>query len=72
MSIRHRDYLGRFEFYNCMKLDQIACKAIMEEAVNIIQLAAVLSSRVGYCNDPYSQTEEIYKNFDPEDSQYIS
>ncbi|MCH97021.1 putative disease resistance protein (TIR-NBS-LRR class) [Trifolium medium] len=55
-----------------MKLDQIACTAIMEEALIIIQLAAVLSSRVEYCNDPSSQTGEIYKNFDPEDSKYIS
>ncbi|XP_061349871.1 disease resistance-like protein DSC1 [Gastrolobium bilobum] len=66
MSIRHRKYLGRFEFYNCIKLDQIARKTVMEEALIRIKLAAYLSSKIEKICDPYFQTD------DPEDFIYVS
>ncbi|KAJ1384174.1 Leucine-rich repeat 3 [Sesbania bispinosa] len=72
MSLRNRGYLGRFEFHNCIKLDQIACKTVMVEALIRIQLAAYLSSMIDECHDPYCQTDEVPKNFDPDDLVYIS
>ncbi|XP_061345849.1 disease resistance-like protein DSC1 [Gastrolobium bilobum] len=72
MSIRHRNYLWRFEFYNCIKLDQIASNNVMEEALIRIQLAAYLSSRIEVICDSYFQTDEVFKMDDPEDFIYVS
>ncbi|KAJ1384177.1 Leucine-rich repeat domain superfamily [Sesbania bispinosa] len=72
MYIRNRDYLGRFEFHNCIKLDQISCKTVMEETLIRIQLAAYLSTLIEECYDPYCQADEVSRNFDPEDFTYIS
>lgn len=73
MSIRHRDYLGRFEFHNCIKLDQIARMTVMEEALIRIQLAAYLSSKIQVFSDPYCQADDkVSKNFDHEDFLYVS
>ncbi|XP_057447028.1 disease resistance-like protein DSC1 [Lotus japonicus] len=72
MSIRQGNYLGRFEFYNCINLGLIARKTLMEEALIRIQLAAYLSSMIEECWDPYCQTDELSKVVTPEDVQYIS
>lgn len=73
MSIRRRDYLGRFEFHNCIKLDQIARMTVTEEALIRIQLAADLSSKTQVLYDPYCQADDkVSKNFDHEDFLYVS
>ncbi|XP_057423650.1 disease resistance-like protein DSC1 isoform X2 [Lotus japonicus] len=72
ISIRNGDYLERFDFSNCIKLDQIARKTVMEEALIRIQLAAYLSTMIEECYDPYCQTDEVSRNFNPEDFKYSS
>ncbi|KAI5396648.1 hypothetical protein KIW84_062745 [Lathyrus oleraceus] len=69
MAIRHQNYLGRFEFHNCMKLDQIAGRTVLEEALIRIQLAAYLSSKFEEC---YETADEVSDNFHPEDFVHIS
>ncbi|KAI4357489.1 hypothetical protein L6164_001435 [Bauhinia variegata] len=71
-SVCHRDYLAKYDFYNCRKLDQNAHKSIMAEAVIRIQHAAYLSSMIEARYDPYCEPKHDYENSGLENFEYTS